>query len=90
VAQRIEIFSACCPLCESAEAQVRELAGPHQEIVVHDLGADRNAAAAALAAEHGVTVVPSIVVDGQLLGCCRNAGPDREALVAAGVGQPHA
>ena len=77
-------------MCETAEAQVRELAGPHQEVVVHDLRADRNAAAAAQAAEHGISVVPSIVVDGRLLGCCRNAGPDREELVAAGVGQPHA
>ena len=88
MAQRIEIFTAGCPMCDTAEAQVRELAGPHQEVVVHDLRAD--ATAAARAAEQGVTVVPSIVVDGRLLGCCRNAGPDREELVAAGVGQPHA
>ena len=76
-------------MCETAEAQVRELAGPHQEVVVHDLRDDRNAAAVARAVEQGVNVVPSIVVDGRLLGCCRNAGPDRDELVAAGVGQPH-
>lgn len=87
MAQRIEIFSAGCPMCETAEAQVRELAGSHQEVVVHDLRTDP--AAATQAVEAGVSVVPSIVVDGRLLGCCRNAGPDREELVAAGVGQPH-
>lgn len=75
-------------MCETAEAQVRELAGPHQEIVVHDLRADESAATRA--AEQGVNVVPAVVVDGRLLGCCRNAGPDPEELVAAGVGRPHA
>ena len=75
-------------MCETAEAEVRELAGPHQEVVVHDLRADTTAAARA--AEQGVNVVPSIVVDGRLLGCCRNAGPNRDELVAAGVGQPPA
>jgi hypothetical protein len=76
-------------MCEAAEAQVRELAGPHQDVVVHDLRADRNAAAAGRAEQYGVNVVPAIVVDGRLLGCCRNAGPDHEELVAAGVGRPH-
>jgi glutaredoxin len=89
MAQRIEIFSACCPLCEAAEHVVRKLAGPHQEIVVHDVSADSNAAAVARAAAHGITVVPSVVVDGELLGCCRNAGPDLDQLAAAGVGRPH-
>lgn len=66
---------------------VRELAGDQQEVVVHDLRNDE--AAATLAAEHGIKAVPAVVVDGRLLGCCSNAGPDRDELVAAGVGQPH-
>ena len=86
--QRIEIFSAGCALCEAAETLVREVAGGHQEIVVHDLR--RHPEAAARAAEHGVNAVPAIVVDGRLLGCCRNAGPSTEELVAAGVGRPRA
>ena len=87
MAQRIEIFSACCPLCEAAEDQVRRLAGDAQEIVVHDLSADCNADAAARADAYGVKVVPSVVVDGELLGCCRNTGPTDEELAAAGVGR---
>jgi hypothetical protein len=86
MAQRIEIFSAGCPICEAGEARVRELAGGHQVVVVHDLRND--AAAAAKAAEQGINAVPAVVVDGRLLGCCSNAGPDRDELVAAGVGQP--
>ena len=88
MAQRIEIFSAGCPLCEAGEATVRRVAGDHQEIVVHDLRSDE--AAAARAAEHGVKAVPAVVVDGNLLGCCRNTGPSEDELVAAGVGRPPA
>jgi len=88
MAQRIEIFSAGCPVCVAGEARVRKLAGEHQEVVVHDLRSDE--AAAARAAEQGIGAVPAVVVDGRLLGCCSNAGPDAAELIAAGVGQPPA
>lgn len=87
MAQRIEIFSAGCSVCKEGEAQVRKLAGDHQEVVVHDL--QRDGAAAARAAEHGIKAVPAVVVDGQLLACCRNTGPTEKELVAAGVGRAH-
>lgn len=87
MARRIEIFSAGCPVCVSGEALVRELAGDHQEVVVHDLRDDE--AAAGRLAEQGINAVPAVVVDGRLLGCCSNAGPDRAELIAAGVGRPH-
>lgn len=74
-------------MCVSGEALVRELAGDYQEVVVHDLRHDE--AAATLAADQGIKAVPAVVVDGRLLGCCSNAGPDRDELVAVGVGQPH-
>ena len=67
---------------------MRELAGDHQEVVVHDLRGDE--AAVARAAEQGIGAVPAVVVDGRLLGCCSNAGPDAAELIAAGVGQPPA
>jgi glutaredoxin 3 len=88
MARRIELFSAGCPLCEQGEALVREVAGKHQEVTIHDLRKD--ASAASRAAEHGVNVVPAVLVDGELLGCCRNTGPSREELIAAGVGRPDA
>ncbi len=66
---------------------MRELAGDYQEVVVRDLRNDE--AAATLAAEQGIRSVPAVDVDGRLLGCCANAGPDRDELVAAGVGQPN-
>ena len=84
--RRIEIFSAGCPVCEAGTARVRALAGDDQEVVVYDLHGDP--AAAKRAADHGIKTVPAVVVDGQLLACCRNTGPTDEELTAAGVGQP--
>ncbi len=75
-------------MCEEGTAKVRALAGDEQEVVVYDLRADE--VAAARAAEHGIKAVPAVVVDGQLLGCCRNTGPTAEELVAAGIGRPPA
>ncbi len=83
--KRIEIFSAGCPVCEEGTARVRAVAGDDQEIVIHDLRADEDAARRA--AEHGIKAVPAVVVDGRLLACCRNTGPTEEELVAAGVGR---
>ncbi len=83
MARRIEIFSAGCPVCEAGTERVRDVAGDDDEIVVHDLRAGDGAA---LAARHGIHAVPAVVVDGQLLGCCRNTGPTEDELRAAGVG----
>jgi hypothetical protein len=83
--RRIEIFSAGCPVCEEGTAKVRALAGDEDEVVVYDLRADE--AAAGRAAEHGIRAVPAVVVDGELLGCCRNTGPTEEELLAAGIGR---
>lgn len=88
MARRIEIFSAGCPVCIAGEARVRELAGGHQEVVVHDLRSDD--AAVARAAEQGINAVPAVVVDGRLLGCCSSTGPVPADLLAAGVGRPPA
>ena len=43
---------------------------------------------AAKAKEYGVKTVPAVVIDGQLASCCTNAGPNEEALRAAGLGVP--
>ncbi len=82
--RRIEIFSAGCPVCEEGTARVRALAGD-EEVVVHDLHSDE--AAVERAAAYGIKAVPAVVVDGQLLACCRNTGPTEDELRAAGVGQ---
>jgi len=81
--RNVEVFTAGCPVCEPVVGLVRELACPDCEVTVYNLhegGAER-------AAAYGVKTVPAVVVDGQLASCCRNTGPTREQLVAAGIGQ---
>ena len=73
------------PRMRPAVQLVNELACGDCEVTVHDL---HEADAAARASEYGVTTVPSIVVDGRIASCCDTAGPNRDELAAAGVGQP--
>ena len=81
----IEIFTGGCPVCEPGVQLVREAAGADHEVIVRDLHEDPDTAGQARA--YGIRTVPAVVVDGSLLGCCRNTGPTREELSAAGIGQ---
>ena len=81
----IEIFSAGCPACEAAVAQIREIACPSCEVTVLDMKAP---GVAERAATLGIGSVPAVVIDGKLADCCAGRGPDEAALRAAGLGQP--
>lgn len=83
--RQVELFTAGCPVCEPAVQMVQELACPDCEITVHDLRQPDGAADKS--AEYGIKTVPAIVVDGLLVSCCQNTGPNRDELAAAGVGQ---
>jgi hypothetical protein len=93
--RQVEVFTAGCPVCEPAVQLVEELACPDCEVTVHELGGAEGSAftggsataAADKAAEYGIKAVPAVVVDGQLVSCCRTPGPTREELGAAGIGQ---
>ncbi len=83
----VEIFTAGCPLCDETVKLARELACDRCDIQVYDLHAG-DAAQRQKAAQYGIHRVPTVVVDGQLAGCCQNQQPvSREALIAAGIGQ---
>jgi glutaredoxin len=83
--RQVEVFTAGCPVCEPTIQLVNELACPDCEVTVHEL---HTPAGATKAAEYGVTTVPAVAVNGQLASCCTSTGPNREALTAAGIGQP--
>jgi len=83
--RRVEIFSAGCPICESAEAEVRDLACSSCEVTVLDM---HDAAVAERAASLGIRSLPAVVVDGELAGCCTGRGVDTAVLQAMGVGVP--
>ncbi len=38
------------------------------------------------AKEYGVTCVPSVVIDGKILDCCKRGKPSADDLRAAGIG----
>lgn len=83
--RQVEVFSAGCPVCEPVVQLVNELACPDCEVTVLDL---RDADAAAKASAYGVKTVPAVAVNGQLVSCCDNPGPDRESLLSGGIGRP--
>lgn len=93
--RQVEVFTAGCPVCEPAVQLVQEMACPDCEVTIHDLHqtegsaftGDPGSTAAEKAAEYGLTTVPAVVVDGRLVSCCQNSGPNRDELAAAGIGQ---
>ncbi len=68
MANRIEVFSAGCPLCEDA---VRE-AGSLGEVEVVDV---RSTDGAQRAKGYGISRVPAVVIDGRLGECCQQQTP---------------
>ncbi len=81
----IEIFSARCPACEAAVAQIREIACPSCEVTVLDMKAP---GVADRAAALGIGSVPAVVIDGKLADCCAGRRPDMDVLRTAGLGRP--
>ncbi len=81
----IEIFSAGCPACEAAVAQIREIACPSCEVTVLDM---KDAVVAERAANLGIGSVPAVVIDGKLADCFAGRRPDMDVLRAAGLGRP--
>ncbi len=83
--RKIEVFSAGCPVCQTAIARIQAMACPSCDIIVLDMATPE---AAARATELGVAAVPAVAVDGKLADCCAGRGPDDAALRAAGLGRP--
>ena len=68
MANRIEVFSAGCPLCEDAVRRAGELG----EVEVVDMRSDDGGRRAKA---YGVSRVPAVVVDGRLGDCCQGQEP---------------
>jgi len=81
----IEIFSAGCPACDEAVAQVKAESCASCDVQVLDM---HDPATAARAKNLGIRSVPAVVIDGQLAGCCAGRGVDLVVLREAGLGQP--
>ena len=83
--RKIEIFSAGCPVCQEAIAEVQNNACPSCGVTILDMN---DPFVSNRAKSLGIKSVPAILIDGELAGCCSNRGPDIEALKAAGLGVP--
>lgn len=83
MSNKVEIFSAGCPACESTIELVNEVACDNCEISILDMNDKANAKRAK---ELGIARVPAVVVNGKLSECCQVKGPTREGLRAAGIG----
>lgn len=81
--RQVEVFTAGCSVCESTVELVKELACSSCEVTVYDLSNE----GAEKAQAYGIKSVPAVVIDGRLAACCENRGPDREQLLAAGIGK---
>ncbi|MFQ5589199.1 MAG: thioredoxin family protein [Nitrospiria bacterium] len=82
--QKIEIFSAGCPVCEDGVSRVKQLACPSCELTVLDMN---EPAVAKKAKRLGVRSVPAVVIDDRLAACCTQ-GFDEKTLQDAGLGRP--
>jgi glutaredoxin len=80
--RKIEIFTASCSTCHETVELVRRIAGSNHDIEIHDM---HQAHVAARAKQNGIRSLPSVVVDGQLAGCCAGRGPD-EAILRQAIG----
>jgi glutaredoxin len=81
--RQVEVFTAGCPVCEPAVQMVNELACPDCVVTVHNVheeGAEK-------AVSYGIKTLPTVVVDGRVVFCCVNRGPNPDELAAAGIGR---
>ena len=85
MSRKIEIFSAGCPVCQEAIDRVNDAACASCDVSVLDM---KDPDVARRAQSLGVRSVPAVAIDGALVSCCAGRGPDKDTLLAAGLGQP--
>ena len=85
--KQIEIFTAGCPVCEPVVALVKETACENCEITIHNLAKQCESKICVSKMEkYGVKRLPAVVVDGNLLACCKNIEITKADLLSAGIG----
>ncbi|MBC76159.1 MAG: glutaredoxin [Halobacteriovoraceae bacterium] len=86
--RKVEVFSAGCQVCKPTIELVKKTACPSCEVIVYDLnkGCDSDICKEK-AHKYNITRVPSVVVDGKLLDCCKDLAITEDKLKEAGVGR---
>jgi glutaredoxin 3 len=83
--RKVEVFTAGCPVCTDLVDLVKGTACPDCEVTIYDLNRGQGLEEAK---RYDVNAVPSVVVEGKLLDCCKRTHPMEHDLRAAGIGQP--
>lgn len=87
--RKVEVFTGGCPVCDPALKMVKDLSCPSCDVHIHDLNKGCETDECRVEAEkYGLKTVPAVVVNGQVVSCCDNPGPNEEDLKAAGIGVP--
>ena len=86
--RNVEVFTSGCYLCDETVQMVKELACPSCDVTVCDLSSPcESKECIEKSKTYGINSVPTVVVDGKIVACCQRGKPNREALMAAGIGQ---
>ena len=83
--RKVKVFTAGCIVCQGVVDIVNELACPHCDVAVYNLTKNEGVEEAKA---YGVSALPSVVVNGELLECCARGPITKGDLQAAGIGQP--
>lgn len=83
--RNIEVFTAGCPVCQGVVDMVKELSCENCDVKFYNLNENEGVAEAKA---YGLTAVPAVAIDGNLLECCKRRPITKENLQAAGLGQP--
>ncbi|MEW6584167.1 MAG: thioredoxin family protein [Nitrospirota bacterium] len=81
--RKVEVFIAGCPLCDETVQLVKKLSCPSCDVTVYDL---REKEGIGKAKEYGINSVPTVVVDGKILDCCKRGKITERDIKAAGIG----
>lgn len=85
--QKIEIFTAGCPVCDPVVKLVKETAGDNAEITIYDLVKQCEEKTCIQKMNvYGINRVPSVVVNGKLQECCDRPITKKD-LIVAGIEQ---
>ncbi len=82
--RKVEVFTAGCPVCQGVLDMVEELACSHCELIFYNLNKNEGVDQARA---YGVTAVPAVAINGELLETCRRKPITRKDLQAAGLGK---
>jgi hypothetical protein len=87
--RKVEVFTAECPVCEPTVELVRKVACPSCEVIIYDLreGCITNECRDKVKL-YGITRLPAVAVNDDLLECCKVGPVSESELRAAGVGTP--